>query len=70
MAHTLATQTCIFCLTVVILQLRHKVAMVGIGRSKLGHKDAPILKAEYSHCIVLWCLWEVRPNDNPPCHFI
>lgn len=50
MIHTLATQTRIFSLIIVVLQLRHNVAIVGVGRSKLGHKDAPILKEEYNHC--------------------
>lgn len=44
MVHTLATQTRILSLTIVILQLRHNIATVGFGRPKLGHKDAPILK--------------------------
>lgn len=61
MAHTLSTQTCIFCLTVVILQLRHKVATAGFGRSKPRHKDAPILKEECSH----YTYFDACPRSDP-----
>lgn len=50
MVHTLATQTRILSLTIVILQLRHNIATVGFGRPKLGHKDSPIIKEGYNHC--------------------
>lgn len=50
MVHTLAMQTCVFPSAVAVLQLRHNIAIVGVGKSKVGHKDAPILKEEHGHC--------------------